>query len=241
MAVQSKELESVKIMFEEIRELIQNCDMILVGIGSGIGGVVADGKQLDYNSSRSYYEKISNELKDRQLEFYNDLNQIISQKNYFVLNTNMDGIIDFSNLNLERVVSPCGSMFYLQCGCNGHDGIHEAQSCFSKGKLTCAVCGKNYVANVHGVESYNESRYLENWSRYNKWLSGTLNKNLVILELGSDFNYASLMRWPFEKVVMLNQKSKLIRVNKNFPQGVAEIKERFISVEMEPKEFLKRI
>ena len=43
--------------------------------------------------------------------------------------------------------------------------------------------------------------------RYMKWQTGTINRSLVILELGEGFATPTVMRWPFEKIIYFNRKS----------------------------------
>ena len=45
------------------------------------------------------------------------------------------------------------------------------------------------------------------WDLYNKWLSGTLAKKLLVVELGEGFNNPNLIKWPFERIVMINEKN----------------------------------
>lgn len=225
----------------EVNERIQESEMLLIGIGSGFGGTPVDARTLNYEAGKAAYRDICENRQKEQIELYNQLFQKISGKNYFVIDTNIDGSIDLSDFDGKKVVSPCGSLRRVQCGCIGMEGIMDATEVYEKDITQCPLCGQPYLPNVHGVAHYNENGYLEQWGRYNRWLGLTLNKKLVILELGSDFLYASLLRWPFEKVTMLNQKALLIRVNEQFPQGIPEIKERILSVSMNPKEFVKSI
>ena len=55
------------------------------------------------------------------------------------------------------------------------------------------------------------------------WLSCTLNRNTVLLELGENYKDPSLIRWPFEKTAMLNNKAYLFRVHKIFSQVPEEL------------------
>lgn len=64
------------------------------------------------------------------------------------------------------------------------------------------------------------------WDFYNKWLSTTLNHNLLILELGEDFLKPNFMRWPFENVTFINKKSKMVRINNNIPNLPDNISDR---------------
>lgn len=75
------------------------------------------------------------------------------------------------------------------------------------------------------------------WDKYMKWLSFTLNNKLLVLELGCLMGAMELIRWPFEKTVSLNNKSKLVRINESFPFVPAEISEKSISVKCNSVDF----
>ena len=51
----------------------------------------------------------------------------------------------------------------------------------------------------------------------------------------------SIIRLPFEKIVMINQKSFYYRVNDRFPQVTAELKDRMKSIKAEPAEFVREL
>lgn len=74
----------------------------------------------------------------------------------------------------------------------------------------------------------------ENWNDYMKWLGFTLNRHLLVLELGVGFANPMVIRFPFEKTVFLNQKSKMYRVHPVLPQVTAEIGERGTAVLADP-------
>lgn len=74
----------------------------------------------------------------------------------------------------------------------------------------------------------------ENWNDYMKWLSFTLNRHLLVVELGVGFSNPMVIRFPFEKTVFLNQKSKMYRVHPVLPQVTAEIAERGTAIQENP-------
>lgn len=76
------------------------------------------------------------------------------------------------------------------------------------------------------------------WDLYNKWLSATLNKKLLILELGEGFLNPNVFRWPFEKVTFINQKAEFFRINQLLPQIPENIKARAHSVASSSYDFL---
>lgn len=77
------------------------------------------------------------------------------------------------------------------------------------------------------------------WKGYMNWISCTLGKKLVILELGEDFSDPGLMRWPFEKMAMINQRAKLIRVGQSFSQIPKELEDCAVAVPINSENFLK--
>lgn len=81
----------------------------------------------------------------------------------------------------------------------------------------------------------------ENWADYMKWLGFTLNRHLLVLELGVGFANPMAIRFPFEKTVFLNQKAKMYRVHPTFPQLTAEIAERGTSLQAEPLELFEEV
>lgn len=99
-----------------------------------------------------------------------------------------------------------------------------------------APCGSDSAGNVVTNKNYDESIYLPQWEVYTKWLQNTLNHNLCILELGVGFQYPSVVRFPFEKIVYFNQKAKLVRIHSEFSQLTPEIRERSVSMAISPVE-----
>lgn len=97
---------------------------------------------------------------------------------------------------------------------------------------------KRRVVNPLLINTVGESEEKQ-WELYNKWLSATLNHRLLIIELGEDFNRPNLFRWPFEKIVFINQKAVMYRVNEHFYQLPENISERAFSMECNSLKFLE--
>lgn len=86
-------------------------------------------------------------------------------------------------------------------------------------------------------ETANEDEGKSQWDKYMLWLSCTLNKKLLVLELGVLLNAPHIIRWPFEKTVMLNNKAELIRINKTMPNVPAEISEKSTGIKVDAVDF----
>lgn len=83
-------------------------------------------------------------------------------------------------------------------------------------KITAPFC------DFAGTEEQQEKQ----WGNYTLWLSCTLNRKLLVIELGASINKPQLMRWPFEKTVELNNKATMLRVNDFMPNVPKEISEK---------------
>lgn len=82
----------------------------------------------------------------------------------------------------------------------------------------CPTCGAPLNFHTIANPDYLENGYLPQWEHYKKWLTATLNKKLCILELGVDFTFPQVIRFPFEKTAFYNKKAVFVRVNSRFPQ-----------------------
>ena len=104
----------------------------------------------------------------------------------------------------------------------------------------CPTCGAPLNFHTIANPDYLENGYLPQWEHYKKWLTATLNKKLCILELGVDFTFPQVIRFPFEKTAFYNKKATFVRVNSRFPQLEAELaaEGRAISLAESPVEML---
>ena len=106
---------------------------------------------------------------------------------------------------------------------------------------TIRNCGLNERRIVCPVNENNAEEEEKQWDFYNKWLSSSLAKKLVIVELGEDFSNPNVIRWQFERIVMINQKAKMYRVHSTFYQIPKEIGDRACAFEMNGAQFIKEL
>ena len=87
-------------------------------------------------------------------------------------------------------------------------------------------------------ENDKESLEFKQWNFYNNWLASTIGKSLLILEFGVSFSNPNLIRWPFERICMINNRAKMIRINAEFEQISAEIAGKAIGIKENPHNWL---
>lgn len=211
-----------------------------------------------------YHELISmkNKVINEKLAEINKLAKIVNSKNLFLISTCGLDVVRYSDFDKERIVTPCGTTLLKEChvGCKKDvfSAVEDYEKVYKKlssmyrdgefDKLyilnaipVCDNCEAAMEPNMLKMVSYSEEGYTKKWELYNKWLSGTVNRKLVILELGENFATPTVMRWPFEKIALVNKKSLLIRVNKKFPMLVPEIADTAVAYDMTSKEFIEEL
>lgn len=184
---------------------------------------------------------------------------LLEDKNYFVVATATDSRICETAWKQGRLVIPCGSARKKQCGLGcGHAIIEVSpadretlqetfhrlyEGIFPKGAISglgkCPQCGGDMILNNIYAENYNEAGYQEQWQLYTKWLQGTLNHRLTVLELGVSMRFPSVIRWPFEKAAYFNKKAFFIRVNETLYQLTEELGEKGVGIPMNTIDWLQ--
>ena len=187
------------------------------------------------------------------------LASILEDKNYFVVSTSINRKIAKTAWKQGRLVMPCGTTLKKQCvrGCSDiledmsieddkyleqffeglYTGISSQKETIKLGK--CSKCGADMILNNIYAENYNETGYIEQWNTYTKWLQGTLNHRLVVLELGVNMHFPTVIRWPFEKVAFFNNKATFIRVNENLYQLTEELTGKGVGIPQNAIEWLR--
>lgn len=181
-----------------------------------------------------------------------NLAECIQHKNYFVVSLCTNGIAQNEIFDKTRVVSPCGNLELKQCtkGCEGNlihlspkeqENVRNYTKHHEYKQLSigiCEKCGMPYSMNNIYNNEYDESGYLNQWSIYMNWIQNTMNKKLVVLELGVGMNLPQVIRWPFEKAVFYNKKASLIRVNDKFYHMTEELKNQGYAIKKDAVEWL---
>lgn len=190
---------------------------------------------------------------DKWLRAYRSLKSLIAEKNYFIISLCMDDYIYEAGLEENRIVTPCGGFRNMQCDDNcSHVLSDMPQDCYAAvlqyyrrelplealREPVCGQCGSKLRFNQLGVSRYAEEGYLDQWNVYTKWLQGTVNKKLCVLELGVGMEYPSVIRFPFEKILFYNQKAYMYRIHPTLYQLGEEISDRGFGIGENPVDFL---
>ena len=176
-----------------------------------------------------YWSKhaLMNRFDPPALPLYTELYDIVKNKEYFVLTTNVDHQFYKAGFDEKRIFATQGDYGKIQCQKACHSKTYDAKDLFRKmdkarrdclipSELVpkCPVCGGNMAMNLRCDNYFVEDEaWHEAADRYAGFLEQHKDKKVVLLELGVGFNTPIIIRFPFEKMVRENSSYSLIRLN----------------------------
>ena len=267
----------------QAKQAIKQADYIIIGAGAGLStaaGLLYSGEKFkkDFKEfiekyhfedlySASFYNFKTQEEKwaffakmiklnrynETPLKLYQELYEIVKNKEYFVLSTNVDGQFYNSGFDRKKVFEIQGDYSYLQCENACHNKlynnkelvekwIHNTKNCKIPSNLImkCPVCGGNMDMNLRKDENFvQDEHWYEMSQRYDEFLNKIQNKNVVLLEIGVGFNTPGIIRIPFEQMTANNLRTTLIRINKDYPSPMLEIENKTISFDEDTNKIIE--
>lgn len=190
---------------------------------------------------------------NKPLKLYKELLNLVKNKQYFILTTNVDTQFEIAGFEKNKIFATQGDYSLLQCKYGCHNKLYNNKEMVQKWleftkdcKIPkalvpkCPVCGKNMEMNLRKDNNFVQD---ENWYKqskeYKNFLDITKNKNIVLLEIGVGFNTPGIIRFPFEQMVYNNKNATLIRINKDSPLSILEIKNKMISFDENTNQVIK--
>lgn len=166
-------------------------------------------------------------------QVYNNLLTLVRNKDYFVITTNVDFQFLKSGFETHRVFATQGNYGKFQCAAACHKMLYDNKEvvfqmveqqhdCRIPTSLVpkCPKCGGPIEPNIR-----KDRFFVENWdwhqakNRYIDFVSGLIDKRIVLLELGVGYNTPSIIKLPFEHITAETAHVTLIRVNIDYPEA----------------------
>lgn len=178
------------------------------------------------------------------LSLYKELYDIVKEKEYFVLTTNVDHQFQKAGFAEDRIFAAQGDYGEIQCQRGCHPKVYEAEELFremDKARKDCLIpselvpkcpaCGGAMTMHLR-CDGYfvEDETWHEAADRYAQFLEQNKEKKVVLVELGVGFNTPIIIRFPFEKLVRERANYSLIRLNKDEAVVPESFKERGIGI-----------
>lgn len=237
---QSTQDSSSKIL--KLKEKIEQADTIIIGAGAGLStsaGLTYSGKRFttyfsDFQQKYGFQDMYSggfypfdtfeeywaywsryiyiNRYMDAPKPVYNELYNLVKDKDYFVLTTNVDHCFQKAGFDKHRLFYTQGDYGLFQCSEPCHQKTYDNEEIIKKmveeqeGKMvipsdlvpTCPKCGKPMTMNLRCDSTFVED---EGWhaasERYSEFLRRHEHTKTVFLELGTGYNTPGIIKYNF--------------------------------------------
>lgn len=187
---------------------------------------------------------------------YRELFDLAKGRNYFVITTNVDGQFRKAGFDPEKIFEVQGDYGLMQCerGCHPqlysdkevveHILEHTHDMTVDKSYVpVCPVCGGNMDVHVrkNGYFVHDKSWELAA-AHYEDFMKKYAdNGKVLLLELGVGYNTPAIIRIPFEQTAYRNAQATIIRLNAEYPAGLAETASQTIAFTEDMDTVLKRL
>ena len=266
-------MEKFVLRLDKAKKAIDNADYILIGAGAGLStaaGIEYFGKRFTENfkefidkysmtdmySSGFYPFKTSeekwaywakhidlNRYRVGETDIYKKLLELVKDKDYFVITTNVEHQFWINGFEDERIFETQGDYGLFQCSEACHNKtydngelikemVEKTHDCKIPSDLVpkCPVCGAEMETNLRKDNLFvQDEKWYEANKRYMQFLDKIKNKETVFLELGVGFNTPVIIRYPFEQMTYDNPDATLIRLNKDYADAIKENESKTIS------------
>lgn len=249
--------ESYEEQIETAAGYLKEAECVLIGAGAGLStaaGLTYSGKRFQEHFgefikkygmrdmySAGFYpfpseeamwgywsrHAVLNRIVPPGLPLYKLLYELVKEKDYFVLTTNVDHQFQKSGFSEDKIFATQGDYGRIQCKRGCHQKTYDAVKMFGQMNQAvkdcqipsymvpkCPVCGGPMAMNLrcdqYFVQDEAWHREAENYGDYLKRIRG---RKVVLLELGVGFNTPMIIRFPFEQMVREDEKIRLIRLN----------------------------
>lgn len=267
-------LQSLTDRVTAIRAVLEKADAVIIGAGAGLSdaaGIRYSGSRFTENFKEfidrygmtdmytaGFYPFRTEEEKwaywSRHIrmnrfdapagEVYKQLLELVSDKPYFVITTNVDAQFHKAGFDPKRIWAVQGDYGKLQCAFGCHDKLYDAQElitdmterqsdCRIPSELVprCPVCGGRMEINIRkDMYFVQDQNWYDERIRYEDFLNTVKGSNIVFLELGVGYNTPTIIRWPFEKMALKLPNATLIRINRRRADIPKQLAERGISL-----------
>ena len=285
----------------QIKEKIGEADAVVIGAGAGFStsaGFVYDGERFEkyfsdfrkkYGFSDMYsggfypYKTLEkhwgywcryiyiNRYMDAPKPVYQNLYELVKEKDYFVLTTNVDHCFQKAGFAKNRIFYTQGDYGLFQCSEPCHKETYDNEEIIKKMvlsqgiqikdgelqkpedgelKLTvptglipyCPHCGKPMSMNLRSDQTFVED---DGWhqaaERYEKFIQDHKKQKIVFMELGVGYNTPGIIKYPFWQMTNTFQHAFYVCLNQGEAYAPEEIRKKSVCMNEDIGEILKEL
>lgn len=270
---------------EQLREKIKNADAVLIGAGAGLSTSAGftysgdrfekyfsdfiekyhfcnmyDGGFYPFDSPEEHWAYWSryiyiNRYMDAPKPVYENLFELVKDRDYFVLTTNVDHCFQKAGFAKERLFYTQGDygLFQCQTPCKPYTYDNETQVKRMAEEQKnmriptelipkCPICGKPMTMNLRADAAFVQD---EGWDvhagYYKKFIDTHEKSRILFLELGVGYNTPGIIKYPFWQMTAGNKNAEYICINNGEITVPNEIRAQSIEIDSDIYDVLNDI
>ena len=259
---------------ERLKAALQDCDAVVIGAGSGLStaaGFTYNGERFEKYFSDfaakygikdmysggfypfptqeefwAYWSRYiySNRYTDAPKPVYENLLQLVQDKDYFVITTNVDHCFQKAGFDKMRLFYTQGDYGLFQCSepcCqetfDNESVIRQMIERQENMKIptellpTCPHCGKPMTMNLRCDDTFVED---DGWhraaERYENFLRTRAGGKILFLELGVGYNTPVIIKYPFWQMTAKNPNATYVCINQGQAVCPQEIERQSVCI-----------
>lgn len=258
-----------------LRDVIKAADCIVIGAGAGLStsaGFVYTGERFkkyfsDFEEKYGFHDMYSggfypyktpeefwaywsryiyvNRYMDAPKPVYNELFELVKDKDYFVITTNVDHCFQKAGFDKKRLFYTQGDYGLFQCSVPCDIDTYENEEIIRRmmneqkdmkipAELIpkCPKCGRPLTMNLRSDDRFVED---EGWhiaaERYEDFLRTRQRQRVLYLELGVGYNTPAIIKYPFWRMTAKNSKATYACINYGEAVCPKDIEQRSICID----------
>ena len=280
-----RKAETYQEKIRKLSDILQGADNIVIGAGAGLStsaGFVYDGERFekyfsDFREKYGFHDMYSggfypydtleehwaywsryiwlNRYTDAPKPVYDELLELVKDRDYFVLTTNVDHCFQKAGFDKKRLFYTQGDYGLFQCSgpCCQETWDNEELICemmreqknmrIPSGLVPyCPHCGKPMSMNLRADDTFVQDKgWYEAADRYSRFLETRQGTKTVYLELGVGYNTPGIIKYPFWQMTYRNPKAAYACINYGDMAAPKEIADRSICIDGDIGEVLRLI
>ena len=270
---------------DRLKKEIASADCIIIGAGAGLStaaGFTYSGERFekffsDFETKYGFHDMYSggffpfetpeemwaywsrfiycNRYMDVDNGTYKHLFELVKDKDYFVITTNVDHQFQKAGFDQNRLFYTQGDYGLFQCSEPCHNQTYDNEEIvkdmieFQEDMKIptelipkCPKCGKPMTMNLRSDDKFVED---EGWhraaERYDNFLQAHSGQHILFLELGVGYNTPAIIKYPFWKMTAQNPKAVYACLNYGEAYAPDEIAKQSICIDGDIRDVLNKL
>ncbi len=249
--------QSISTQIDRLKEALAVSDSVLVGAGAGLSaaaGFTYSGERFeryfsDFGEKYGFQDMYSggfypyktpeehwaywsryilvNRYMDPPKPVYRKLFDLVKDKDYFVITTNVDHCFQKAGFDKKRLFYTQGDYGLFQCSEPCHNETYDNEEAVRRMAKEqkdmripteliprCPVCGKPMTMNLRADDKFVQDKgWNDAYARYEKFLKTHKQAKTLYLELGVGYNTPAIIKYPFWYFTEQNQGATYACIN----------------------------